>query len=185
MIQTNLRLIFVYSSIIFQTRNSLTTQTLKLIYYSLVYTALSYSIVIWGKLTQHHTKIITTTQKKIVRTLMFRNRYHHTNNDFYNLGFLKFTEILKYFASIFTYKSLNNIAYPFNYFQTTQQTHQLNLRNSINLRPPFTPSNQGQRSPSVYCYSVWNDIPLEIRNKPSVASFKFVIRQHFLNSYNN
>ena len=94
-------------------------RSLKLIYYLLVYTTLSYSIVIWGKLTQHHTKIITTAQKKIERSFMFRDRYRYTNNDLYNLGFLKFIEILKYFASIFTYKSLNNIAYPFNYFQTT------------------------------------------------------------------
>ena len=52
-------------------------------------------------------------------------------------------------------------------------------RNSSNLRPAFAYSNQGKRSPSVYCCSVWNDIHTDIRNKPSVASFKSAIRHHF------
>ena len=154
-----------------------------MIYHSLIYSSLTYAIVVWGKLTQRHTKTLTIAQKKIVRTIMFRNRHHHTNNDFYNLGFLKFPEILKYFSSIFTYKSLNNLAYPTNYFHSIQQLNQVNLRNAINLRPPFSSSNQGQRSPSFFCCSIWNEIPSEIRNKPSVASFKFAIRQYFLNTY--
>ena len=174
-----------YNSIIFLTRNKLTTQSLKLIYNSLIYTSLTYAIVVWGKLTQRHTKTLTTAQKKIVRTILYRNRYHHTNGDFYNLGFLKFAEILKYFASIFTFKSLNNFSYPIDYFHTAEQTHQLDLRNSTNLRPAFAYSNQGKRSPLVYCCSALNDIPTDSINEHSVASFKSAIRQHFLNIYSN
>ena len=172
-----------YSSIIYLIKHCLDKNSLKQIYYGLVYSFLVYANVIWGKSPMQHLKPLITAQKRIIRTIMNRDRLHHTNLDFYNLGFLKFQDIITYFASIFVFKSLNEFAHPFNYFNTTGNEHHYNLRNSQNLRPPLTLSLQSQSSPSYYCCSIWNNLPEHIKNRTSVASFKFGMKQHLLSSY--
>ena len=173
-----------YSSIIFLIRNSLDNNSLKLIYNTLIYSNLVYANVIWGNSPQKHIKPLVTAQKKVLRTIKFRDRFHHTNVDFYNLRILKLADINKYFASIFTYKSLNYLTYPVEYFSSVSATNAYALRNADNLRPPLLGSSQSQRSPSYYCVDIWNDIPQEIKSKPSVASFKFAMKNLLIESYN-
>ena len=101
-----------------------------LIYNSLVFSSLSYANIIWGRLNQNNYRLLTVAQKKIIRTMKNRNRFHHTNPDFQSLQLLKITEINEYFAGIFTYKSLNNLTVPDNYFFFSNITHNYSLRNN-------------------------------------------------------
>ena len=84
------------ASIIYLTRNFLDKNSLKLLIYSLFV----YANIIWGKSRNKHIKPLIIAQKRIVQTIMNRSRFHHTNTDFYNLGFLKFRDIVSYFASL-------------------------------------------------------------------------------------
>ena len=72
-----------YASIIFLTRNYLDRNSLKQIYTGLIYSLLVYAIVIWGKSTMKHVKPLIIAQKRIIRTIMNRSRFHHTNADFH------------------------------------------------------------------------------------------------------
>ena len=122
----------------------------------------------------------------MIRTIMYRDKFYHTNTDFVNLKILKIKEINEYFSGMFVYKSLNNLTFPSNYFFNVNHfTSAYNLRNSHNLRPPQAPTLQSQSSPSFYCCHVWNKIPSEIRLKPSVPSFKFALKQYLINKYNS
>ena len=170
-----------YSSILYLTRNTLNNHSLKLIYYSLVYPSLTYCCIVWGKAPKKYLNQLFIAQKKIIRTIKFRNRYAHTNIDFLQLGFLKLYDIIKYFALIFVYKSLNNLSHPFNYFHSFN--HVYNLRITDNLRVPLLESGQGQSSISFYGCHLWNELPLEIKNKPGLGSFKFSLRRHLINHY--
>ena len=117
---------------------------------------------------------------RTIRTIKFRNKYYHTNNDFYSLGFLKISEINIYCSTIFTYKSLSNLTYPTNYFTYIGSTNNYNLRNAINLRTPQFLSTQSQTSPSYYCCLLWNNLPPYIRIKPSAATFKSAKKEMLL-----
>ena len=172
-----------YSSIIYQIRDLLDKNCLKLIYNSLVYSILTYVNIIWGNSPITAMKPLVTAQKKIIRTIKYRKRYHPTNNDFYTLKILKIKDINKYFSSIFVYKVINDLNYPNNYFNITGNTLNYNLRNATNLRPPKMNSNQSQGSPAYYCCEIWNTLPPYIRLKPSVASFKFSIKNTLINNY--
>ena len=175
-----------YNSILYLTRNCLTRSSLLTIYNSIIYSCLTYSNVIWGHTTKANTNKIFTAQKKIIRTIMYRNKFYHTNSDFLNLNILKVNEINTYFSGIFVYKSLNNLSFPSNYFFSVENlVPSYNLRNLTNLRPTQAGSLQSQSSPSFYCSNTWNNIPLEIRHKPSVPSFKHALKQYLLNLYNN
>ena len=107
-----------YNSILYLTRNCLTRSSLLTIYNSIIYSCLTYSNVIWGHTTKANTNKIFTAQKKIIRTIMYRNKFYHTNSDFLNLNILKVNEINTYFSGIFVYKSLNNLSFPSNYFSS-------------------------------------------------------------------
>ena len=172
-----------YSAIIYQTRHSLDNNSLKLIYNALVYSCLTYGNIIWGKSPAEHQKGLVIAQKRIIRTIKYRKRYDHTNNDFLNLGFLKLKDINIYFCSIFVYKILNNLAQPLNYFHLVNESNTYNVRNSNNLRPPLVGSSQSQTSPAYYSCLVWNDLPIDIRSRPSIASFKLALKSHLLQKY--
>ena len=175
-----------YNSILYLTRNCLTRSSLITIYNSIIYSCLTYSNAIWGYTSKSNTNKLFMAQKKIIRTIMYRNKFYHTNTDFFNLNILKINEINKYFAGIFVYKSLNNLCFPINYFFNVEfHVPTYNLRNLPNLRPPQVHTIQSMTSPSFYCCHIWNNIPLDIRRRLSVPSFKYALKQHLLNIYNS
>ena len=181
-IQTVTSKLTKYSSIIYQIRNKLNLCNLKLIYNSLVYSQLTYANIIWGNTFKTHLKPLFIAQKKVIRTIMYRNRSHHTNQDFLSLAFLKLTEINSFFGLIFVYKLINGLTHPVNYFVTAQNSN-YNLRSNGNLRPMLFGSTQGQSSPSFYCSHLWNNIPPYIKLKSSISSFKLSLKQYLLNLY--
>ena len=172
-----------YSSIIYLTRKSLDNSSLKLIYNSLVYSCLNYGNILWGRSPKSHTNCLRVAQKRVIRNIKFRSRFHHTNDDFYNLGILKLNDINFYFGAIFTYKSLNNLTYSLNYFSFVNNNTNYPLRNAQELRPPFPGSTQTKSSPAYYCCIIWNSLPPSIKLKPSVGSFKFSLKNYLVNKY--
>ena len=90
-----------YRAIIFLVRNNLTKNSLKLIYHSLVYSNILYGNVIWGNSNLTTLRPLIIAQKKLIRTIMFRDRYAHTNDDFYSLGILKLVDV-----NFFAYSNL-------------------------------------------------------------------------------
>ena len=140
-----------YSAILYLTRNKLNKQSLKLIYYSLVYSNISYANIIWGETTKKNKNKMQIAQKKVIRTMQFRSKYESTNDDFKYLNILKIPEINTYFSQIFVYKSLNNQTHPDNYFTFSHTHHNRTLRNYNHLRPPFSKGHQGRSLPSIHC----------------------------------
>ena len=171
-----------YCAVLYLTRDSLTKNALLLIYNSIIYSQLVYCNVIWARSSKIHVNKLFVAQKRVIRTITYKSRYAHTHNEFVNLKLLKVSEINKYFSSIFVYKSLNNLAYPLNYFSSSNQ-YEYNLRNNSNLNLPFVRSNQSQSSPSYYTCNIWNSLPQEIRNKPTLYSFRLSVKRYLLNQY--
>ena len=170
-----------FAGILYLIRNSLNSHSLKLIYFSLIYPTFTYCCIIWGRAPNRYLKQLFIAQKKIIRIMKFKNRYDHTNTDFIQLNFLKFHDIINYFSLVFVYKSLNNISYPLNYFEYFNYTYNLRIQN--NLRAPLMRSSQSQTSISFFGCHLWNDLPIRIRNKPSLGSFKHSLRRHLIDQY--
>ena len=172
--------------ILYLTRDSLTLHSMKIIYYSLVYSNIIYCNVLWGKSPPKNLKALEVAQKNIIRTIMYRNRFEHTNNDFSLLNFLKLKDINQFSACCFVYKSLNMLALPIDYFHLLDNfQHNYNTRNlnQLNLHIPFASSLQSQSSPSYYACQYWNSLPLEIKSKPSIISFKKALKDLIIFSY--
>ena len=170
------------SGILYRVRDNLDRKSLKLFYNGLIYPQLTYANIIWGNTYSTHLKPLVVAQKRVIRTIMYRHRIHHTNADFIELSFLKLSDINIYFGLIFVYKSLNNLVFPINYF-TYSTNLRYNFRNNLNLNLSFSPTVQGQTSPSYYCAKLWNQVPFYIKNQPSIASFKSSVKSYLTNMY--
>ena len=172
--------------ILYLTRNNLTKESMRTIYYSLVYSNIIYCNVLWGKSPVAHLKSLEVAHKKIIRTIMYRGRFDHTNNDFISLNILKLNDINKFVACCFVYKSLNLLSLPEDYFHFVDDLlHGYNLRNlnQLKLRMPSVNSLQGKSSPSYYACEFWNSLPLEIKTKPSLYAFKRALKDLIIDSY--
>ena len=115
---------------------------------------------------------------------MNRPRYFPTNNDFLNLNILKFSDINLFSGCIFTFKSLNNLIFPNNYFFYQNNSRYETRNSNISLQCPFYRSTQSQSSPSYYCCLLWNNLSIEIRTKPTISSFKSSLRRLIIETYN-
>ena len=138
--------------------------------------------VIWSKSPETHLDQLIKAQKKILRTIMYWNRYYYTNNYLYILDIFKISDIKVYFPVYLCKKSLNNLSHPLKYFSIISDNQPYHLRASNNLKPLYM-SSQSQSSLSYYCCMLWNNLSVEIRNKPSIQSFKYALKQYLINSY--
>ena len=115
--------------------------------------------------------------------MYFRLRY--TTTEFIsNMFFSPIKDFNSYFVLVYMYKSLNELTFPANYYTLGNDNHNYDLRYPLNVRPPMYRNAQRRSSPSYYGCSLWNSLPLELRMKPSVASFKFSLKLHLLSQYN-
>ena len=83
------------SSVICKTRNILSLNTLKLLYYSFAYTHLSYCVTAWGSATTSHLKPIYVKQNNILRNMTFSNYDAQVSPIYKRLNFLKAQDIYK------------------------------------------------------------------------------------------
>ena len=81
--------------IFFKIRHYVTPETLKLLYYSLFYSFISYGISVWGLTHPTILEPLCKVQKKVVRTiaLSLSDKYSHSSPLFHNLELLQLRDI--------------------------------------------------------------------------------------------
>jgi hypothetical protein len=112
--------------------------TLKLIYYALVYPYLTYGNLVWGNTYPTRLQKLLKTQKKIVRRLMcFKSYTDHSEPLFFNLKIVNIYKINDHLCSLFMYRCINynqNLPNLYNYyFIQNKELHNYNTRNSSKL----------------------------------------------------
>ena len=103
---------------------------------------------------------------------------------FRELNWLPFYKRVNYHKCVLMYKSLNNIApdYLTERFMKVSETHNRQLRSADNdlLKVPFSRTKYYDNSFTVSGAKLWNSLPLNIRQSPSIDSFKCSIKAHLL-----
>ena len=82
------------TGIFFKIRHYISRETLKLLYYSLLYSFISYAIVVWGLTHPTVLDCLYKLQKKVVRAVSFKDRYAHLTPLFHKLKILKFMMLI-------------------------------------------------------------------------------------------
>ena len=145
------------------------------LYYSLVYPYLIYCTVAWGGSAAVNINKLLIQQKKVVRLITNSGYRDHSDPLFHRTGILKIIDIHTYLSGILAYKRKDT-------FSVADHSHY--TRNSaVYSIPSFQRLNISQKSLSYILPVKWNDIPLNIRNSPSLSTFKKNFKLCLLSPY--
>ena len=112
--------------IFYKIRHFVKAETLKLLYYSLFHSFLSYGVTVWGLTHPSITNPLYKLQKKVIRAIWFEDKYDHTTPLFHQLETLKLYDIhsLKLLCFVYDCTKDQRITYFDNFFTPVHLVHQ-------------------------------------------------------------
>lgn len=145
-------------------RSNVSRHILLSYYYANVNSVLSYGVVAWGG--SRRSEEVFIAQKKIIRTMMFKNYNYSCRNLFKELNILTFFSVYILQCAIYVKK---NIA---NYTTTAHVVDQHDLRGMDTLRLPAHRMTHSANSSYILPIKVFNHLPPHIRQIENVNLFK-------------
>ena len=133
---------------------------------------------------------VLVSQKRVVRATTFSDPFAHSLPLFSDLQILKLDDIYHLYLSSFVYECHNNLApnHFSDYFTQVSDIHHHNTRSASHGDFFLKRKNTLQYGLCSVCFDgakIWNNIPLDIRNSPSVANFKKKSKELLLESCNS
>ena len=177
-------------AIFFKLRHYVNPETLKLLYFSLFHSFISYGSSIWGLTHPSILDPLFKLQKKVIWAITFQDRFAHTTPLFSQLGLLKLFDIhlLQLLSFIYDCMKGHPLAYFSNFFIPVHSIHQYHTRQAskgdIFLHSVNT-TQFGIRSARYTGAILWNKLPILIRESPSKTVFKKKLQKWYLESYSS
>ena len=166
------------AGILYKLRNNVPLNNLLTVYHSFIESYLNYCTIIFGNAYDSHIKPVEVAQRKCIRVIANVKKSSHTEPLFKKYGILKFKDI--YRLNVASYVYLNRQC-----FMEPNTSHRYNTRSNINdLSPSFQRLTLTQNQ-SIYFQGprIWNEIPVCVRESPSLFSFKKSFKKFTLSSY--
>ena len=151
------------------------TQILKQIYYSLIYSIINYNICAYGGTYNTHINRLFLLQKRAVRLICGESFLAHTDPIFYRTKILKIQDIYRLNVAVYMFGARHSGEF--------DRNHPYPTRSYNDLVPLYARLNVTQNSLKVSGPSVWNSIPQEIRNLPTLSMFKNRYKKYLLSMY--
>ena len=176
--------------IFYKIRHFVPYEVLKLLYYSLFHSFLSYGIAVWGFTYKSYFQKLFVLQKKIIKVMTFNKQTAHSTPIFATIQLLKIDDIRQLQLLTFVYDCLNKLAptYFHHYFVKCSQVHsystRLASRGDLFLERKNT-FQYGIRSIEYNGARLWNMIPSHIREASSPSVFKNNLKKYFLTQYDS
>ena len=145
---------------------------------------LQYCLINWGNFKQDSNIILKNKllhlQKCLVRLICNEDRISHADPLFHRLNVLKIDDLYEQTVRMFSCKLSRNLLPPVISTMFTKADHDHNTRNaSSNLYV----MRSHKRSIKSNAHKCWNSLPLELKQCPSLSSFKVNSKNSFLKSY--
>ena len=169
--------------IIYRIRKMISRCVAKTIYNSIAHPYLNYCNIVWSSSNPTNLLSLITIQKRLIRLIMKCNRLVPSTPLFKQLRILKLTDLNRINSAIFVYKSINNII-PSPIDFNIRVNDRYDLRDQQLLEIPPHQSKQSELFIHVRGARIWNSISPEIKNKPSVISFKNNMKKLYFELYN-
>ena len=191
--------------IMYKLRPFVNVNTMKSVYYSIIYPHLIYGLQVWGSAFITDLEKMNIVQKKAVRMITSNDSYLsqgyglcHTVSLFLKLEFLKISDIYNLQISNFIFDCLNgyapsqfnswftlNSTIPDHHTRSNVQLQSNNVINTTNLFIPFArTTHYGKKSIKVYGPKIWNEIPNNIQAIKSKKGFLHKLKQYYIANYN-
>ena len=157
---------------------------LGLLYNTMVLPHLQYCIINWGNF-KHDSNVgmknkLLTLQKCLVRIISNAHRISHADPLFFNNNILKIDELFEQSIRVFSFKLHKNLLPReiSSFFEKVDHGH-----NTRGARNNFFVTLSDKRSIKSIVPSCWNSLPLQLKQCPSVASFKINSKNALLAPY--
>jgi hypothetical protein len=165
------------AGLIAKLRHFTNKNSLKLVYYALVYPYLTYGNLVWGNTYPTRLQKLLNVQKKIVRLISFKSYMEHSKPLFLDLKILNIYQINDYLCSLFIYRRnymycQNSPDFYNDYFKQNNDVHNYNTRNSNKLHVSYKRTNCRIYTVFNKGISLWNFLDDKIKNTKTYFSFK-------------
>ena len=175
--------------IIAKARKKLPINCLIKLYYSIVYPYFIYCNQVWGNCHKETLKPLLVLQKRVIKTIS-SSPYRAKSLPLYiKHKLLTLQDINTYTTGIFMYKTIkSNI--PSNsmfksFYKLNKAFHEHETRHANDIKPPFSRNALRISSIRIFGATIWNAIPQEIRNSPSIDVFKKNFKSYLLDDMSN
>ena len=158
---------------------------LYMLYNTLIYPYLQYCNIAWGALSSVFTENLFILQKKALRIVSKVPWNSHTSPIFSSLKTLKLVDINKLQTGCFMYNAMaNNLPPQFNnYFVKNTQIHTHFTRQSQQIHIYCPRTKVRKHSIKHFGSILWNSLPLVLKTKPSINTFKSAYKNNLLFQY--
>ena len=173
--------------ILFKLRDFLPINTLKQIYYSLIYPYLHYGIMSWGNTYPSRLTKIQTKQNKRIRCIFFSHNRESSAPYFKLLDILNIDNIFRLKISLLAHKISHNEANIPEVFQkylikvSDIHSHNTRYASNLNFHEPRVRSNYGKHTFKFAVTKIWEETPTNIKTL-SYFQFKKKFKRILLNS---
>ena len=152
------------------------TSILKQIYYSLIYSILNYNICSYGGAYDTHLNRLLLLQKRAIRIICGESFIAHTDPLFYRTRILKIHDMYRLNIAAYMFEARHSGNY--------DRTHRYPTRSFNDLVPSHARLTVTQNSINVCGPNIWNSIPQEIRDLPTLSIFKNNYKNYLISLYN-
>ena len=166
-------------------QNFVPLEQLKSLYYALVYSRLTYGIVLWGSAYACHLEPLYRVQKKIIRIITGSGVNVHSEPLFKYLSFLKLGDIYRLETAKFTFLYMHqSLPLPLqNIFVMNNTIHSHETRQSHHLHMIKPRTNIALNSILCKGPSVWNSLNNDLKDKKTIKSFSSSLRHDIVSGY--
>ena len=170
----------------FRLKNHFNLQSANSFYYALVYSVVSYCIVVWGGLLEctHRGDVLDRLYSKAVKNI-FSKFYSQSMCTFKAANILKLCDIYKYRTAIIMFRILKLGHFPSirNSIDLAYPDHNYPTRASHLFNVPFPRVLTIRMNFQYQFINIWNNLPNRIKNIESIGSFKRELKKYFLDGY--
>ena len=163
-------------ALLHQIKDLMPPYVLKCIYYAHIYPLLTYCNPIWCTTYPTYLIPLQLQLKKIVRMITNSTYLEHTRPLFKQTQLLRLEDITKIAISTLMFQKKFSM-------QNVVPVHNHDTRHCDQLRPPPHRISKYRQSTLYLGPVYWNNIPPNIRNSPSVPTFKNKLKRHILSYY--
>ncbi|KAJ8980641.1 hypothetical protein NQ317_017937 [Molorchus minor] len=156
-------------------REILNYNQLKILYFSLIESHLSYGILGWGGVLDSHLNHLNLLQKRLLK-IIYKKEFTYSSNDLFNESNVMDIRSL-YFYQCVLYQWQSRV--PIIPRKTTRAA------NNNNLRAPKTKTTCGQRCFTFLSIRAYNHLPKTIRQINTIKGFKNKAKDHILKTQRN
>ena len=150
-------------------------QILKQIYYSLIYSLLNYNISAYAGTYNIHLNRLFLLQKRAVRLICDESFLAHTDPHFSRTNILKFHDIYRLNIALYMFEARHSGIF--------DRNHRYSTRSYYDLVPFHARLTATKNSLRVCGPNIWNTIPQEIRNLPTISIFRNRYKEHLISLY--